>query len=350
MFGGCRTAIIAAVLAQTIWAGPSAKVAHAFDFDSPDIITQNPTFGSGGLYVVQSGDNMWDLCTVFFHNSYYWPTVWSWNPQVTNPHWIYPGDVLRMRAPIQRGSDPTVVWSESRYSERKIFMEILSRYVGYLPDRQFRDSGKIIHARETHNTLAEYDEIYLAFQKDMVVKRGEKFTIYRNLGPVIHPKTEKIVGHKVKHLGIAKVLDARNDYVKALILKSYEEIYRGDLITSIFPHSFDVSPTLNEVDLMATLVDYYQPTRFAAQLHYVYIDRGRLDGLKRGNRFVIQRRGDGLWFDDAPDDEEILNKFPWERMGEIMVVEVFEENSLGIVTQSINELVRGDRLKMTKGY
>jgi hypothetical protein len=293
---------------------------------------------------------MWDLCTVFFYNPYRWPTLWAWNPQVTNPHWIYPGDVLRMRAPVQRGSQRTVIWSESRYSERKVFMEVLSRYVGYLPDRKFRHSGQIVHARESHDTLAEYDEIYLAFQKDMVVKRGEKFTIYRNLGPVLHPKTQRVVGHKVKHLGIAKVLDARNDYVKALILKSYEEIYRGDWITTIFPHSFDVSPVLNEMDLQATLVDYYQPTRFAGQLHYVYVDKGRLDGLKRGNRFIIQRRGDGLWYSKDGVEEDELKKFPWERLGEVMVVEVFEENSLGVVTQSIKELVRGDRLTLKKGY
>ena len=345
----CHTTLLGLLLVVMSWVGQEPPTAMAYDIDTPDIVTQNPTFGIGGLYVIQGGDNLWDLCTVFFHNPYKWPTMWSWNPQVTNPHWIYPGDVLRMQPPVQRGADRTVIWSESRYSDRKVFMEILSRYVGYLPDRKFKHSGKIIHARESHDTLAEYDEIYLAFKKDMVVRRGEKFTIYRNLGPVMHPTTEKIVGHKVKHLGIAKVLDAKNDYVKALILKSYEEIYRGDLITSIFPHSFDVGPVLNQVDLQATLVDYYQPTRFAGQLHYVYIDKGRLDGLKRGNRFVIQRRGDGLWFDDPPEDAE-LDKFPWERMGEVMVVEVFEENSLGIVTQSIKELVRGDRLLMTKGY
>ena len=48
-------------------APPEAK---AYDIDTPDIVTQNPTFGIGGLYVIQPGDNMWDLCTVFFHNPY----------------------------------------------------------------------------------------------------------------------------------------------------------------------------------------------------------------------------------------------------------------------------------------
>jgi hypothetical protein len=318
--------------------------------DTPDIVTQNPTFGKGGLYVIQRGDNLWDISGVFFLNPYFWPNLWSYNPQITNPHWIYPGDILRMRPPVQRGASKTVIWSDSRYSQRKVYMQLLARYVGYLPDRPFKDSGRIIYARESHVTLAEYDEIYIAYRKDVKVRRGERFTIYRNEGKVKHPITKKIVGHKVRHLGVAKVLDASHGYVKAIILKSFEEIYRGDLITSIFPMVYDVGPRINEVEVLGTLVDFDRPTRLAGQFQYVYVDRGRVNGIKQGNRFIIQRRGDGLWDGKPRVKPKLMKKFPWERLGEVMVVAVFEENSLAVVTQTIKELVRGDRLYMKKGY
>lgn len=322
------------------------------DTSGPDIVTKNPTVGKQGLYVVQPGDTLWDLCDAFFSNPWYWPQLWSYNPQITNPHWIYPGDLLQMRAPKARGVRSTIVWSDSRYSQASSNLEILSRFVGYLPDRAFKSSGTIRYARETQNMLGEYDEVYIDFKEDVKVKRGERFTIYRVEGEITHPQDDdKVVGQKIRHLGVAKVLDASKNYVKALILKSYEEIFRGDLVTSIFPHSWDVSPNTNNADVVATLVDYHQPQVFGGQFMYVYIDKGRTHNIQRGNRFVIERRGDGAWYEDGPDDDQInLDDFPWERIGEVMIVETFEETSLGIVTQSIRELFRGDRLVMKKGY
>ena len=321
----------------------------AYDLDSPSIITKTPTIGRRGLYIVQPDDTFWELCEIFFGEPWYWPTLWSYNPQVTNPHWIYPGDLLQIRRP-QPPTQTTLIWSESRYSDRKPHMEILSRYVGYLPDRPFRASGQIRYARETHNTLGEFDEIYVEFSVDTVVRVGERFTIYRYDGPVTHPRDDDVlIGHKIRHLGIGKVLSADTRYVKALIVKSYEEIERGDLVTSAFPHSWVVSPVENELDVQATLVDYQDPIVFAGQYHYVYLDKGRNDGVRRGNRFKIQRRGDGGWLGRDPE-EDIMPNFPWETYGQVMVVESFEETSLGIVARSIRELVKGDRLVMEKGY
>ena len=71
--------------------------------------------------------------------------------------------------------------------------------------------------------------------------------------------------------------------------------------------------------------------------------------MKRGNRFQIRRRGDGAWLGRQPE-EDVLPNFPWETYGEVMVVESFEETSLGIVSRAIREVVRGDKLIMEKGY
>ena len=225
--------------------------AAAYDLDTPSIMTKTPTIGRRGLYVVQPDDTMWELCEIFFGEPWYWPNLWSYNPQVTNPHWIFPGDLLQIRRP-QPPSQTTLIWSDSRYTGRKPNLEILSRYVGYLPDRPFRASGQIKYARETHNTLGEYDEVYVEFSVDTVVRVGERFTIYRYDGPIHHPRDEDVlIGHKIRHLGIAKVLSADTQFVKALVLKSYEEIHRGDLITSIFPHAWVVGPVENEAEVVA---------------------------------------------------------------------------------------------------
>ena len=49
------------------------------------------------LVEVQEGDTLWQLCDHYLADARMWPTVWALNPHITNPHWIYPGDIIRMR-------------------------------------------------------------------------------------------------------------------------------------------------------------------------------------------------------------------------------------------------------------
>src|SRR6185312_7029251 len=44
---------------------------------------------------VVKGDTLWDLSQHYLGNPWYWPKVWSYNPQIANPHWIYPGDKVK---------------------------------------------------------------------------------------------------------------------------------------------------------------------------------------------------------------------------------------------------------------
>ena len=62
------------------------------------------TMGQGGAfsgvvpdsYTVKHGDTLWAICDTYFQNPYQWPRIWSYNPQIQNPHWIYPGDQVKL--------------------------------------------------------------------------------------------------------------------------------------------------------------------------------------------------------------------------------------------------------------
>ena len=93
-------------------------------------------------YTVRRGDTLWDVTGRYYGNPWAWPRVWSYNPEVTNPHWIYPLDQLRLLPPgepaepaprrslvsniVRRTGEPSVFLQQQGYLDREALARILS--------------------------------------------------------------------------------------------------------------------------------------------------------------------------------------------------------------------------------
>lgn len=356
-----------AVAAATLLAA-SAQAQMLPDRDAPAIAVQESSKTGERIYVVEQGDTLWSIAEQQYDDPWYWPSLWSYNPQVTNPHQIYPGDVLylsRKPPPAVKQIGKSIEFPDSRYKTVKRSPIELVRRVGYISSRDYRESGVIEASREERNMLGQLDEVYVRFQmrrcsegtaeareKDPdafvgpCVKDGDRHTVYRVEREVVHPLTGKVIGFKINFVGEGKVVRTNRPLASMLLTRSYSEMSRGDLVTNVFePLTLSKSVT-NKVELLATIVDFHHETTAAGQFHYVYIDRGAEDGVEKGNRFEIMWRGDGLRRGQVGN----LKDYPDEQIGVATVIEAYDRHSLAVLTSSVREIERGMPAVMAKGF
>jgi hypothetical protein len=354
----------------------AAQVPWTLERETPSIKVQETAKTGERVYVVQAGDSLWSIAEGFYDEPWYWPSLWSYNPQVTNPHLIYPGDVVylsRRRTPMTK--QKAITFAASRFARREYTPVTLARRVGYISARDYRESGVLEGSREERGMLGTLDEVYTRFslkrcsevEKSSVaeaaraesegrgeeievagpcVRDGDRYIVYRVERPVIHPNTGKTIGYKINFVGEAEVVNTRRRLVGMVLTKSFSEIGRGDLVTNLFEPLTTVTPRTNEVELVATIVDFHHETTAAGQHSYVYIDKGAAHGVKRGNRFEVVWRGDGLRGTAVRD----INDYPDEQIGVALVVESYDQHALCYLTSTVRELERGMAAVMSKGF
>ena len=218
------------------------------------------------------------------------------NPHITNPHWIYPGDILRLRmpgAPVQTGG---VALKSFDYTVgTQAAEQVLNE--GFVLEKTMESRGFISYSPSTHRYLALDDLVYIKITDKKPVRTGNRFTIYRPMNDVTHPVSEKVVGQKVEVLGVAEVvrIDPDTEVPIARIVDAFREIERGMPVMEVQEHSVVVAPRMNELPVEGVVVDSMSKRQEISQYDTVFIDRGSKDGVQIGNRFMIMRRGMAGW-------------------------------------------------------
>ncbi len=319
------------------------------------------------VHTVRRGDTLWGLCDVYFHNPYQWPRIWSYNPQLQNPHWIYPGDRIRLRvgaattAPSNTRDSRNLIERHRTVLPETIFL----RDEGYVEDEAKENWGEITGAPEERIFLTDTDEVYLHIAADHEVKIGEELTVYR-------PTRSLGTGEIVQIQGTVRIddWDAKSRVARGRIVETLDTIERGARIGPVGRRFDVVAPVRNEADLSAQVIASVKLHEFFGQNQVIFVDKGADDGLKVGNRLFVMRRGDAwrqtLVTDTAalriavesasPADTERVrrardeSKYPQEVTAELRVLAVHQHSATCIVTQSVHEIELGELAVARKGY
>ena len=313
-------------------------------------------------YTVVRGDTLWDVTGRFYGNPWEWPRVWSYNPEITNPHWIYPMDRLRLieagrvasQLPTGRGGQRTIRAARSRDPE-----SVFLRDQGYLDRDALRGAGYIAGSPDDHMLLAPYDECYVQFGENSDVRAGQEYTVFRQIESQERDPEES--GTLVRIFGTVLIrgYDREQHVARAVITEALDPIERGMRVAAIPRRFDDVPPQRNQVDIDAQVVATLRPQRLVGQYNIIFVNAGGRQGVRPGNRFFIVRQGDdwrqnltteeremGATVDVPPAPEE----YPAEVVAEARVVHVRENTATLMVTRQVDAIAVGDRAEMRRGY
>lgn len=332
--------------------------------------------GAGTVHTVEKGDTLWDLSQRYLGSPWYWPKVWSYNPEIANPHWIYPGNRVKFTA----GGEETPTQVEVGQTEPQQDVEAaellpedkvtVTGKIGYVPknahtvripglvtEKDIEETGKITGSFGQMELLSYPETAYVRFAKKAgTAKTGDNYVIYRPVGEIRHPETSARVATLTNILGIARVIkvhDRKNNddggqFVTVRIMNTYDDVMRGDFLGPYAePLVRSVAPRANDKSMDAMLVGKVVPyLTMSGEQMLVIVDKGSNDGVQPGNTFSIYRQQDGLNISTVISPSVRNSDLPKEDVGQCMAFDVKTTASLCLVTRSIRELVIGDRLEM----
>jgi LysM repeat protein len=212
------------------------------------------------VYTIKQGDTLWDISSKFLKDPFLWPKLWQGNPYITNPHWIYPGQSIRL-SPLEdlKKEEPKKVVVEEKPKEEKpkevageaevkkveappiekkvevvaeakptFFQDAQS--AGFLSDINFRGIGVILDSKEGKVLISQGDIVYLAFKSSKPIMNGDKYTVFRASDVVRHPVTDQKIGRKYNITGYVQIIDQYGNFFTARVIEAFDAIVKGDMI------------------------------------------------------------------------------------------------------------------------
>lgn len=370
--------------------------------------------GHPDRYVVRKGDTLWGISGRFLKSPWLWPEVWQANPQIENPHLIYPGDVVSLiyvdgqpRLVINHSAAPAGITgprmrAEAQDSIKSVPLSHIRQYLErprLLSREQIETAPYVVSMEEGHllgmNTMVGYvrgldaapGTRFAIVRPSMVYREVpkkypwskerkrvadpwsmEKFN-RRDLGRAAHylfhdwiyeSKTE-LLGYEVMEIGTAEVV-AGGDPATINISYVDMEIRRGDLLLpeqrqpfdlEFFPHAMDEVPDNTRVLALSESIAGAGPSQV------VVLNRGMADGLSNGTVFALYRPGERIRDEVKAPRGDIRYTLgigddkvtlPEEFTGHVMVFRTFDRISYGLIMDAIKPVNVGNIARAPRNH
>lgn len=294
----------------------------------------------GDDYTVKKGDTLWDIAAEKLGEAVRWPEIWKQNKQIADPHWIYPGDRIRIagESPPAVAAVPSAPAAHVTPAPPKLLYTRIHSS-GFVATGDFDRAGEIIASFRDHELLFEGNEVFINRGEKDGVRVGDWFLVFRPGEPVAHPHTDGAVGVRVVEEGHIRITQVGKSKSRARIVRGFSAMTRGDRVTPFnpLPVEFTVQPAPDNVS--GTVVALQDGRLEAGRDDLVYVDIGREDGIKVGARFAVYRDKVPFEVRSAKDLD-----LPPDVIGEAVIVRVSNKTSTALLTRATDSVLRGTRV------
>jgi hypothetical protein len=310
-------------------------------------------------YVVQRGDTLWDISRRFLGSPWYWPKLWSKNPHIYNPHWIFPGNIINFQGGqfIAKPPKKEVTLNDITRADGsgdKIDVvgrfgfsgggSMLERRENFLDRKSLKKSGHIHASADQRTLLSEGDRVYLKFKNRNNVRSGEQYSVYRKIRKIHDPVNGSLIGYMVKLYGVVQIKEIRKKTIVGQITRAFDSIGKGYLVGPYMHNKVKLKTRRNEALVKGYVLRATSEVSLMAQFFQVFINRGSRHGVRVGNTFVVYRRG-GI-FRDRVSVNNRKSKVR-EKIGRAVVIDVRRGSCVAVVVQSAVEIQNGDEVETT---
>jgi hypothetical protein len=316
---------------------------------------------TGFYYTIQKGDTLWDLSHHFSDSPWLWPELWEENDQISNPHWIYPGERIRLykksgkQLATQSGSVepisplPPTAPPSSREQEDEIvsgpfFTFTAVDSIGFIRSPAVSSLGTIFEVQGRKKLISEGDTVYIQPTDEMAFDAlipGSRHTVFKTMAPTDDPDSIEAIGIQHYILGIVEITKKEPDMAIASIVKSFRSISIDDQLMPYHPRHerIELRPATPGID--GQIIVSEDHSILTGDYTLAFIDKGRADNIEIGQQYSVYRKEK-----TAIDKEEIRVKtLPPTDFATLLVLHTEETTSTVVVTQTKDTIYAGERFR-----
>jgi LysM domain len=309
---------------------------------------------SGVYYTIQKGDTLWDLSERFSDTPWQWPGLWEENPQIPNPHLIYPGERVRLlylkdieeveevveTAPAPKQTIAKVKVEEPEKELPYYYYSSIQR-VGFLKKSPINPQGTVAKVKNEKVIISVGDIVYISPDEGAVLAPGSRYTTYRTHDPLKDEESKEIIGVQYYLTGIIEIVKTEPQFAVAKVIKSFRSIGIDDYLMPYEKRSPKITLRKSVENLRGRILISEEGQEVIGMDHVVFIDKGAIDGVTPGQ-----------WYNIYYQENEKLNSKDRDRVllppvvfGRLIVLLSEETTSTALVMRAEKNILPGEGIR-----
>ncbi len=321
-------------------------------------------------YVVKKGDTLWDISGVFLQKPWHWPKIWQVNPQVKDPHWIYPGDVLnlvyidgqpRLVTGVKKLS-PNVRRNSNADAIKTINLDEIQPFLSadyIFPNSDGIDSlPYVMGDNRLEKKMADVSTIYIKGN----LTPGEQYGLYSSPKKYKDPDSGDVLGYRAAMTGVVIAGKNHDGITECTLIKSVKEVNQGDRaipLSTVDGYDAFYLPKPAKSGLKGYILENVTDAAYVGRNQVVVLSVGADKGITNGDVVAVYKTGVNVAGFSADNTEYTAygtatdrlvaavsdhGKLPDAVIGHAMVFKTYDKLSMAILMDATEFVSNGAKI------